>query len=424
MPEKNKPSDSGADRTASDSRDIVRRGVGLERAAGVVARGVSLSAQLDSRRAVDEATARPATLAVAESRRVKSTHTLVVKPNGTLWAWGANPAGQLGLGDYLRREKPEQVGSDTDWLTVAGSHDTSLAIKNDGSLWAWGHYLHAPFGQGPAVPTRVGTDSDWLRVATDGYAHVAIKRDGSLWAWGLNLECDIPVGHDFTEVSSPVKVGEDMDWRVAVLAGMGGRAVKQDGTLWAWGVNILGELGFGDTTRRQTPAQLGSRTDWVFVTANRLAFAITRDGSLWDLNRSGLYGPEYSGVRVFPARVGEETGWLTVATNGSLSYAIRRDGTLWAWGWKDQDAVRSGDSEPSNRITPTRVGGDTDWRLVATAGFSTFAIKNDGTLWAWGSDDDGQLGLGDSLAPLRGGREARETPTQVGRDSDWAVPHD
>ncbi|MBU4298460.1 PKD domain-containing protein, partial [Patescibacteria group bacterium] len=80
-------------------------------------------------------------------------HTLAIKTNGTLWAWGGNGSGQLGLGDTTNRTVPNQVGTDADWKLVGAMFKT-IAMKSDGTLWSWG-------GDGITVPTQVGIDTDW-----------------------------------------------------------------------------------------------------------------------------------------------------------------------------------------------------------------------------------------------------------------------
>jgi hypothetical protein len=115
---------------------------------------------------------------------------LGIQRDGTLWAWGGNASGQLGLGDLIDRDAPAQVGSDSDWLRVACGEGHSLALKQDGTLWTWGYNYSGQCGLGCSGeesrchPSRVGRDNDWAAVA-GGFIHsVGLKTDGSLWAWG------------------------------------------------------------------------------------------------------------------------------------------------------------------------------------------------------------------------------------------------
>jgi len=92
-------------------------------------------------------------------------HTVALKSNGTLWAWGANNYGQLGDGTTLGKSSPIQVGSATDWQSVACDSEHTMALKSAGTLWAWGRNNYGQFGDGSTVnksiPVQVGSDTDW-----------------------------------------------------------------------------------------------------------------------------------------------------------------------------------------------------------------------------------------------------------------------
>lgn len=138
-------------------------------------------------------------------------HTLAIKPDGSLWAWGGNWFGQLGLGDTDRRYFPVQVGADTNWQSVVAGWGHTLALRTDGTLWAWGsNALAGELGLGDTdnrhFPIQVGTDTNWQSIVASDYSHtLAIKTDGSLWAWGYNERSQLGLG-DIDDRYSPVKV--------------------------------------------------------------------------------------------------------------------------------------------------------------------------------------------------------------------------
>ena len=134
-----------------------------------------------------------------------------------------------------------------------------MALKKDGTLWAWGNNDFGELGLGDTIeqhaPTQVGTANDWAAAYCLGHHSVALKKDGTLWAWGENSYGQLGVG-DTTDRSSPTQVGSARDWAAIAPGGSDSYhtlALKKDGTLWAWGFNRFGQLGLGDTTDRLTP---------------------------------------------------------------------------------------------------------------------------------------------------------------------------
>jgi len=337
-------------------------------------------------------------------------HTIAIKADGSLWAWGDNSEGILGDGTSgveNRKLTPTRISSDTNWVSISGGNHT-IAIKTDGSLWAWGYNEYGQLGDGTTTsrntPTRIGTDTNWKSVSGGNHT-IAIKTDGSLWAWGYNSNGQLGDGTR-TNRNIPIRIGTDTNWK-SVSAMFGHTlAIKTDGSLWAWGRNINGQLGDSTTTERTTPTRIGTDTDWVSVSSGGShTIAIKVDGSLWAWGRNvdGQLGDGTRTDRNTPTRIGTDTNWVSVSAGSSHTTAIKADGSLWAWG-RNVDG-QLGDSTTTEKTTPTRTGTDTDWASVSAGSSHTTAIKTDGSLWAWGYNIYGQLGNGAS--------DGRLTPTQV-----------
>jgi len=348
---------------------------------------------------------------------------LTVNVDGSLWAWGKNGDGQLGLGDTKDRHSPTRVGTANDWAAVAGGLSHSLALKTDGSLWAWGLNNHGQLGLGDSVleedsPTQVGTATDWVAVACGWEHSLALKSDGTLWAWGDNSSGQLAVGSaglpSVTTVADPIQVGSGKDWVVAAAGGDSSLGLKNQGSLWGWGNNRSGQLGLGNRGPygvKVVPTRVGVAGDWSAIACGGFdTLALKADGSLWawGSNKYGELGLGDAKGRLIPTRVGRASNWTAVACSGVHSLALKTNGSLWAWGMNNHGQLGLGDT--TQRHTPKRVGVARGWTAIACGSYyangdHNLALREDGSLWAWGGNGAGQLGLGDT--------KSRHVPTRV-----------
>lgn len=219
-------------------------------------------------------------------------HTIAIKTDGTLWGWGDNSHGQLGLTGVLPKQNIYQISADTDWKMVSASMHGTMAIKMDGTLWGWGGNYSGELGTGNQnsiyVPTQIGTDTDWIYVSSRDEHTAAIKADGTLWTWGNNSY--LQVGHALGQgFYAPTQVGTDTDWKEVSASSYTTFASKTNGTLWAWGTNVGGIFGNGVVPNPGDegyyfidPVQIGTDTDWkTFSTGSGFVAAIKNDGTLW-----------------------------------------------------------------------------------------------------------------------------------------------
>jgi alpha-tubulin suppressor-like RCC1 family protein len=126
-----------------------------------------------------------------------SNHTMALKSDGTLWAWGYHEYGKLGDGTLLNRTTPVQISTDNDWVSVDAGYNHTLAVKSDGSVWSWGWNAYGQAGDGTVVdkyaPVMVSPDA-WMQ-PTAGWGHsVGLKSDGKLYAWGYNADGELGNG--------------------------------------------------------------------------------------------------------------------------------------------------------------------------------------------------------------------------------------
>lgn len=204
-----------------------------------------------------------------------NTNMLAVKTDGTLWSWGQNSQGALGVGDTTNRSSPVQIGALTDWANPAAGSYFALCVKTNGTLWTWGRNTNGQLGLGDTTnrysPVQVGALTNWSKPTGGSQFAGCVKTDGTLWTWGRNQSGQLGHGNT-TDYSSPKQVGALTNWSYARAGWTPMAAVKTDGTLWTWGLNTTyGQLGLGDTTNRSSPVQVGSLTNWKNPTVARTA---------------------------------------------------------------------------------------------------------------------------------------------------------
>jgi len=313
-------------------------------------------------------------------------HTTAIKTDGTLWCWGYNGVGALGDNTTTNRLTPVTTfAGGTNWKQVACGHRHTAAIKTDGTLWTWGHNAYGQLGDNTTTNrltpvTTFAGGTNWKQVA-GGYSHTAaIKTDGTLWTWGTNGS-----GHlgDNTAVTRSIPVttfAGGTNWKQVACGYSYTAAIKTDGTLWTWGSGTFGQLGDNTLINRSTPVTtFAGGTNWKQVACGQnYTAAIKTDGTLWTwgLGTSGQLGNNNTTDRNTPVTTfAGGTNWKQVSCgNGYTTAAIKTDGTLWCWGYNGVGAL--GDNTAVTRSTPvTTFAGGTNWKQVACGYFHMASIK-------------------------------------------------
>ncbi|MBL8955211.1 MAG: hypothetical protein JNK82_30835 [Myxococcaceae bacterium] len=171
-----------------------------------------------------------------------------------MWCWGRNTTGHLGLGAGSPQQVrvPTQVGTDSDWSLVRASQNSTCALKTNGSLWCWGDSFFDPIGQRAILtPERVGTDTDWVTVEIETFSVCGVKATGQLWCWGRNDEGQLGLGNN-QSMYTPQQVAhaDGGTWRGVGVGRFFHCAVDSAHDLFCTGENLAGQLGLGDTMRR------------------------------------------------------------------------------------------------------------------------------------------------------------------------------
>lgn len=345
-------------------------------------------------------------------------HSLALCNDSTVRAWGYNLFGQLGDGSTgVNSSSPVPVVFLSNIIAIKSGERFSLALRSDGSVWSFGYNADGEVGDGTTIDRyspvqvhdtgNVGFLSGITAISGGGdYGHsLALKNDGTVWAWGFNSYGGLGDNTNNTR-TSPVQVhGEGnvgfLSNTNALAAGDGfSLALKNDSTIFAWGQDNFGQL--GDSTNfifgRGTPGPVSELTGITAIGAGTAhALAVKNDGTTWSwgYNGYGQLGDSTTNARWTPIKVIGLTGIIAVDGGQHHSLALKNDGTVWAWGYNSFGQL--GDGTNIDRLTPIQVSSLTSIIAIAAGGGHSLALKNDGTLWTWGRNYFGQLGDGTTI---------------------------
>jgi alpha-tubulin suppressor-like RCC1 family protein len=373
-------------------------------------------------------------------------HACAVRRDGTLWCWGDDQRGQLGDSPataIVYDEESEnqhlngltQVGTSTNWITVAAGNSHSCGLQSDGTLSCWGANDRGQLGvttpviSGPVVVPSPTPHQKWTTIAIGGSSTCATLSDATLWCWGDNRYGEVglgdaPDGSRPSFVDSPTQVGTDNTWRVPAVGEQSACAAHIDGTAACWGFDGLGQVGDNDPQSKEAPLSLDSSGSvWTSVSGGFAGTcAVRADGpfgnpsSLWCTGYPAVNFPTFpyantvSSSPVF-SEVGMPADWASVRVGDSHACATTRSGRLFCWGTNFRGELGTGDKLGTNN--PVAAYGGLSWLAdadaLATGSEATCALATNHTLWCWGDNSGGQLGIP--------GVDLEVFPTRVGADT-------
>ena len=326
--------------------------------------------------------------------------------NGDVISWGGNQYGELGDYTFLDSTNPVHVAGLTNIKKIASGLNHSLALGSDGAVWAWGQNSDGQLGDGGTegtnlpVPVRGMTNSA-IAVA-GGYCHsAAVSADGMVWTWGNNNYGQLGTG-DMDNTRVPVLV-QGLTNAVAVAAGYFHTVVLlNNGTVWAWGDDSFNQLGDGNRETSPTPARVPGLSNIVAIcAAGNHNLALDTNGHVWAWGMNDVYHPDilFSRANItgkfanadaddtdgWPAMVGGLTNVTGIAAGTSHSLALDSDGSLWAWGRNGSGQLGVGGYDDSD--LPMQVLGVTNIVSIAAGSDASAALDGNGNLWQWGVSD-------------------------------------
>lgn len=333
--------------------------------------------------------------------------TFVIDTHGNLWArGGANTYGELGDGGNNRYYHPSFIYIGSNFATVSAGKNHTLAIKTDGSLWAWGSNSEGQVGikhdsgNGAkfTAPIQIGDKTEWVAVSAGEEHSLALNIHGELFAWGSNRFGQIGVNSSTELYNEPIKVGDGFK---SISAGsQHSVSIKSDGSLWAWGYNFYGQLGYTTPTKANSlvPVRIGNNNNWKNISAGlRHTLAITAENKLW------IWGNNDSSQLLKPGNYTHNTlqqNIFTEASGGSwFSLVITNDGKLMGAG--DNIGCASGNISSLQQIAE-------NFKFVESGWGHAILVKSDGTLWGLGSNGEDEFVFNDD-----GRKGCYRTPVQI-----------
>ena len=288
-------------------------------------------------------------------------------------------------------------------LDVALASTHLCALRSTGNLWCWGNNQKGQFGNGSTstelstVAQLVRSADSWTSTAAGIFHSCGTKQDGSLWCWGEN-----GLGQLATTVVDGATEPRGVDLPEPDVAKVTSGATAQhscaltaQGSLWCWGGNFFGQVGNDSSNSSASPARIGEADAWRNVAVSSLhTCGIKKDASLWcwGANFMGQLGDGSFTDRLAPTQIGTEKTWRAVSASVANTCAIEAGGALWCWGFNDAGQI--GDGTLDLRGAPVLVAGDASWREVAAGTAFTCGIRDDASLWCWGGNGHGELGDG------------------------------
>lgn len=345
--------------------------------------------------AVEGRTARKAEVSFpAKTVSAGGEHSCAIRTDGSLWCWGRNNYGQLGLkrsGPYA--VPPEQVGTKKDWRAVSAGGASTCGVRGNGTLWCWGVNHRGQLGTGKTKaadrPQRVGKNRTWTGISV-GYTHACgVRKNNTLYCWGDNAAGQLGTGKKAT--GKPQRVAGK--WRKVVTGGWHTCGLKSDSSLWCWGRNTFGQLGTGTYRDSTKPVRVGTGGWRAVALSWTHTCGVTSSGQArcWGRNLQGQLGDGTTVVNARPRTVLNQPQATGIAVNEGSSCLVSASEQVWCWGsntYGIQGVGSASDSQAAKRARKLSGVSSLSGGWLHTCGLGAGSKPV-----CWGNNERGQVGV-------------------------------
>jgi len=275
-------------------------------------------------------------------------HSVALRNDGRVWAWGNGDAGQLGIGTQSRIAYPVQVSNITDVIKVSAGNRFSIALKSDGTVWQWGQIDTGTGSAGPLTPQQMPGVSEIIDISAGIHHVLALKADGTVWTWGIDQYGELGLGSSGFTQNTPVQVPGLSNIKSVATKYYHSLALDASANIWSWGWNQYYQLGDNTSTNRSSPVSF-----------------------------------------IKPALMPAIT---SISAGYGHSLAIDVNGNAWSWGynWNGQAGIGS----TSDTVSPTKITSINNIAKTAAGYLDSVFLTTFGTVWVAGSNMYGQIGRG------------------------------
>lgn len=334
-----------------------------------------------------------------------SYHSAVIDTDGSLWMWGNNQHGQLGVETKKYQNIPKQVPTDYKIKFIACGCYHSASIDIHGSLWLWGRNNHFQVAEQntPAIltPTKLQLAIPFETVSC-GYAHtLALDIYGKVWAWGNNEQGQLGVGKNINVQRKPLQIQtNNTDFFISFITCgyYHSVAIDPNGSTWSWGNNEHGQLGIGSLTDASEPTIISTLSNVKMVSCGAYhTISIDSSGDLWGWgwNSLGQIGVTHGKDELVPTRVQLNEKVQSISCGYSHTIAVGDNGEMWGWGYNENGELGIGELVSESRVPQLiSVSGLKEMQYTSSGGNHSIVIDASGKIWVFGWNEEGQLGTG------------------------------